>query len=407
MVGELAASQGNWSFSYAAAWLAASGRFPLSPTFPLEDHEFADTSERRPVQWFFDNLLPEGGVREALARFAELDARDSFGLLARYGAESAGALTLLPVDVSFPATGAYAPLAAEEISVLIERLPRVPLIAAGGRLKMSLAGAQHKLPVHWDGNQLYLAEGAAPSTWILKPEHARPEDYPMTPANEHYCMALAGAMGLPVPEIALLHLPMPLYLCRRYDRHALPEGARRLHQIDFLQLANKWPSYKYEVEGGATLREVFDALALTRQPAVTKNQVLRWVVFNYLIGNSDAHAKNLSFLIGPAGITPAPCYDLLCVKVYGDEHMAMSLGGESRYAWVTGREWDALAREAGVLPSLLKRIRLEFARKIVPLAERLRGDPAYTDAEREFLGSIVTVVREHGRFVLEGADVAE
>src|SRR5205823_1987372 len=104
-VGTITAERGVWRFGYAPDWLAHAARFPLSPSFPLVLEAVEDTSDERPVQWFFDNLLPEGGVREALARFAGISERDSFGLLARFGEESAGALTLLPVERPPPAIG--------------------------------------------------------------------------------------------------------------------------------------------------------------------------------------------------------------------------------------------------------------------------------------------------------------
>ncbi len=95
-VGALTDENGIWSFGYDDTWTSASDAFPLSPAFPLTNEPVVDGSRERPVQWFFDNLLPEEGMRVALAREAKLDATDAWGLLAWYGRESAGALTLLP-----------------------------------------------------------------------------------------------------------------------------------------------------------------------------------------------------------------------------------------------------------------------------------------------------------------------
>ncbi|MBI2318110.1 MAG: HipA domain-containing protein, partial [Betaproteobacteria bacterium] len=250
-LGELTTDRGIWQFRC---------RYPLSPHFPLRAEPFVDTSDERPVQWFFDNLLPEGGVRQALAQLARLAANDGFGLLARFGEESAGALTLLSTEAPPPAEGRYESLSLDELRELIRKQPGIPLIAADGRAKMSLAGAQHKLPLHWDGAQFWLPQGA-PSTHILKPENARPEHYPFCPANEHFCMSLARSIGLPAPDTELMHLPEPVYLVRRYDRVTADQQTRRLHQIDLCQLLNKWPEYKFEAQGGTTFREAYLALA--------------------------------------------------------------------------------------------------------------------------------------------------
>jgi serine/threonine-protein kinase HipA len=400
-MGELSTERGAWRFQYAPPWLAGEEAFPLSPHFPLGEERFEDSSEERPVQWFFDNLLPEGGILQALARFAGLSERDSFGLLARFGEESAGALTLLSADQPQPSEGTYQPLAIGELRALIADLPQVPLIAAHGRVKMSLAGAQHKLGVRRVGDAFFLPVGAA-SSHIIKPENARPERYPFCPANEHFCMALARETGLPVPETSLLHIPEPIYIVARFDRRIEGERVERLHQIDLCQLLNKWPGYKYEGEGGATFAEAFAALEETRQPAVARDRLLRWLVFNYLIGNSDAHAKNIAFLVSHAGITLAPFYDLICVKAYGDDAMAMSVAGETRYGWITAAQWDCLAESLRIRKALLRRIRDELSRAVQRVARRVAERPEFSAAEREFLTQVLGVIDEHAGFMREG-----
>jgi len=398
-MGDLSAEKGAWRFRYAPAWLANERRFALSPHFPLRGEAFADTSEDRPVQWYFDNLLPEGGVRQALARYAGLSERDSFGLLARFGEESAGALTLLPADEDVPQEGRYEALSVAGLRKLLHAQPEIPLIAAQGKLKMSLAGAQHKLGVRWNGAAFWLPRGV-PSSHILKPDNARPQHYPYCPANEHFCMSLARRIGLPVPETALLHLPEPVYIVARYDRVAEGERVRRVHQIDLCQMLNKWPGYKYQAEGGATFRQAFESLTATRQPVVAKDRLLRWLIFNYLVGNSDAHAKNISFLVRPEGLALAPFYDLLCVKVYGDDTMAMTIGEETRFGWVTKAAWDALAEAIDLRKPFLRRIRGELAKALPESAKALLAQPEFTAEERKFLEKVVGIIEEHAKFVL-------
>jgi len=390
-VGDLRTQRGGWWFKYRRAWLDSEGKFALSPHLPLRPEPFVDDADDRRVLWFFDNLLPEGGVREALARWAGMDERDVFGLLARFGEESAGALTLLPEGAEWHGGGGYERLSTGSLRELLGQLPEMPLIVAGGKAKMSLAGAQHKLGLHRTGDE-FLLPRQAPSSLILKPGTDR---FPHVPANEHFCMALARRIGLKAPHSELQHLPEPVFLVRRFDRRI--EGGRvgRLHQLDLCQMLNRWPGYKYEADGGASFGDVFQALERTRQPAVARLETLRWVVFNYLVGNSDAHAKNLSFLVGPDGLTLAPAYDLLCTRIYGDPDMAMSIGDQIRYGWVESADWDALARTAGVKASLLRRIRADLSARLPWEARQVLQDEAFHAEERSFLGQLVDVVDEH------------
>ena len=402
-VGELSSDRGLWTFSYAREWSSREG-FPLSPSFPLAIERTVDHCDDRRVEWYFDNLLPEGGVRRALASFADLDERDTFGLLRRFGEESAGALTLLPIGVVPPAPSShgYAPLARDELRALLAGLPRVPLLVAQGRAKMSLAGAQHKLGVHIRGDDLFLPASGAASSYIVKPDDAQPETHPFCPANEHFVMSLAREVGLPVPATRLVHLPEPVYVVERYDRRVEGDVVRRRHQIDLCQITNKWPAFKYEADGGATLADVFAAAELVRQPAVAKNHLLRWLVFNYVVGNSDAHAKNVSFLVSHRGFDLAPFYDLRSVKVYGVDSLAMTIGGEDRYGLVTSASWDALAGQIGLRPALLRRIRSELARDVPRAAAKLVRAPEYSSDERAFLERVLAVIREHATFIEDG-----
>ena len=400
LMGELSTAKGAWRFGYADAWLNAPLRFVLSPRFKLESGVVEDSGEERPTQWFFDNLLPEGGARQALARYAKLNEHDSFGLLSRFGEESAGALTLLPPGEPFPEHGNYIPLPVERLRRLIAELPEVPLLAVEGEAKMSLAGAQHKMGVRYGDGAFTLPHEAA-SSHILKPDNARPEKYPFCPANEHFCMRLAHTAGLPVPHSWLLHLPEPVYVVERYDRVVADGHVHRLHQNDLCQLLNKWPGYKYESEGGATFEEAYKALGQLRQPAVARERVLRWLLFNYLIGNSDAHAKNLSFMVGPDGFKLAPFYDLLCVKVYGDDSMAMTIGNQTRYGWVDAAAWDTQTKLLGLSAPFIRRLRADMARMLPVAAKRVLKSPEFTDEERAFLGKIVHIVEEHAGWLVE------
>jgi serine/threonine-protein kinase HipA len=306
-VGSLQEQESVWSFGYDPAWQG----FDLSPALPRAAGRIVDGGSNRPVQWFFDNLLPEEGQRGLLAREARIDQEDAFGLLAYFGAESAGAFVLRQPGTPAPAESGLRPLDASALQARIEALPRVSL-AQGAPKRMSMAGAQHKLIVVLQDDCLYEPLPATPSTHLLKPDHPEP-DYPGSVANETFGMQLAAALGLPVPAVQLRYVPSPVYLVQRFDRADCATGTRRLPVLDACQLLNKSRTYKYTQDGVHALRQAAEAC---RERAKARLQLFQWLAFNLMLGNSDAHLKNLSFLIDDDGLRVAPFYDLLCTAVY-------------------------------------------------------------------------------------------
>ena len=310
-VGTLQEVAGLWSFQYAADWLRNPQSFALSPHIPLTAEPLLDGATRRPVQWYFDNLLPEEGQRVLLAGDARLDAADAFGLLTWYGAESAGSVTLLPPDAELRTAEPLRPLPDDALEARIRQLPKFPLTHAAIK-RMSLAGAQHKLAVVLLDDALFEPAGATPSTHILKPDHPD-EDYPHSVINEWFVMRLAKRLGLDVPVARRRYVPSPVYLIDRFDRIPGDQGWQRRHVIDACQLLGLDRSFKYSQGSMENLAALANAC---RSPAVARARLFGWLVFNVLVGNSDAHLKNLSFLVSHDGVQLAPFYDLLSVATY-------------------------------------------------------------------------------------------
>lgn len=310
-VGTLQEVAGLWCFQYAQAWLSNPLGFALSPHLPLVAEALLDGASQRPVQWYFDNLLPEEGQRVLLAGDAKLDQADAFALLACYGAESAGSVTLLSPDAAWQAAEPLSPLPDAVLEARIRQLPMAPLTHAAIK-RMSLAGAQHKLAVVLQGDALFEPAGATPSTHILKPDH--PDgDYPQSVVNEWFVMRLAKRLGLDVPDVHRRYVPSPVYLIDRFDRVPSAQGWQRRHVIDACQLLGLDRRFKYSQGSMAALAALANAC---RSPAVARTRLFVWLVFNVLVGNSDAHLKNLSFLISHEGVQLAPFYDLLSVASY-------------------------------------------------------------------------------------------
>lgn len=386
-VGELRDANDVWSFRYDPAWLGSAHAFALSPALPLQAPPLADGSTLRPVQWYFDNLLPEDGQRALLARDASIrNEADAFALLAHYGAESAGSLTLLPPGRTPAAVPNLRPLTDAALDARIHSLPSVPL-THGAVKRMSLAGAQHKLAVVLRDGALFEPGADTPSTHILKPTHQMQEVYPHSVANEWFVMSLAARLKLDVPPVHRRYVPAPVYLIDRFDRRLAPTGQwERLHAIDACQLLNLPRTFKYDQGSVERLAEL---AALCRAPAVARARLFDWLVFNILVGNSDAHLKNLSFLVSDAGITLAPFYDLLSEAAYATRTYGKTGWPEAhRFAWpVLGVEFygdfsRALVLEAGRalgLTTVTAERRLDaMLRGIGPAAQAL-----YEQAEKQ------------------------
>lgn len=311
-VGVLSEGSDLWSFAYDPAWAGAASGFDLAPGLPRAQLLHADDGTNRPVQWYFDNLLPEEKLRETVSKEAGLQGDDAFALLEYLGAESTGSLMLLPPEQAAPETGALQPLIDEVLSQRIRGLPRESL-SKGAPKRMSVAGAQNKLLMVYRDGQLFEPVGAEPSTHILKPDHTG-DDYPASVINEYITMRLADKLGLQPPKVYRRYVPEPVYIVERFDRYADEAGrTQRRHIIDACQLLNKSRTFK---NSAATLATLAECIGQCRNKARARLQLYRWLVFNVLVANDDNHLKNISFTVGVEGIELCPPYDLLSTGAY-------------------------------------------------------------------------------------------
>jgi len=293
---------------------------------------------------------------------------NDYGLLERIGGDCAGAVSLFEENAKPQLeAGRYRQLSPDELAAIIRELPQRPLLAGEKGIRLSLAGAQKKLPVFYDDEHFHLGYGAFPSNYIIKPAI---EDLDGTVENEAFCMALAHEVGLDVPRTLIhQHEETRVFVIKRYDRVTTTVGTKRLHQEDFCQALGILPEFKYESEGGPSLAACFN---LVRQRSIRSGKdvlsLLNWVIFNYLIGNSDAHGKNISLLLLPEGPMLAPFYDLLSTRIYAHyglaEGLAMKIGGESDSGAIQTKHWEAFAEEVGIKPRLVLSRVVELAKRI-------------------------------------------
>jgi serine/threonine-protein kinase HipA len=365
----------NFSLIYSDEWKEVVG-YEFSPYLNLN----AETSGAA-VRNFFSNLLPEGQVLEGLSKTYQVSKFDVFGILKKVGRDCAGALVLVDPDEVPEGWGnvvldSYEKIEINELEDRIKdsQINETPIMFWKTTPRMSLAGVQNKLGVYLDEfNNIYIPKADAPTSHILKPDTVEGNEHEGIAANEYFCMQLAQAMKLNVPFTSYKKLTTPIYLVKRYDRIWTVEGKLvRTHQIDGCQALNLPPNLKYEREypgsqQGASARDIFEISKMCSVPAVAQREVLQWIVFNYLIGNCDAHAKNISFLIDEIrihkgelivskGMKVAPFYDLVCGTVYGYKEMAQSIGGEFEHAIVGGLEWKEFSNECGIKIEVVKKV---------------------------------------------------
>ena len=239
---------------------------------------------------------------------------------------------------------------AELFKQRIEKRAKVPFAVWDGRVRMSIAGYQDKLSVYIDEARMYLVEGELASTHILKPEPADGR-LPMLVENGHYCMSLGKRLGFPVAPVSILRVPEPVLVVERFDRAREAERVRRLHIIDGCRLSTSRthtntsetsvPCVTFETSKRCEFERLFPITEYTVEKAVTRMGLLRWAMFQYLIGNCDAHGKNVSFFCKPAGLSLAPSYDLVSVVQYDglDHRLAMAYGdkfGSTTFAHMIG-----------------------------------------------------------------------
>lgn len=416
-VGRLAFDPGQdkFSFAYSAEWLRHPSRFQLTPHIPFEG-EVSHVAIRR----YVDNLLPEGRALDVVSSFTNIQKTHLFGLIRVLGRETAGALSFLPAGQTPQAQNPERrKVGYEELQQRIDERNRVPFAVWDGRVRMSVAGYQDKLLVLREGDELFLADGALSSTHLLKPEPLN-ESLPCMVANEHFCMKLVNRLSQRrlrqdwAAEVEILRVPAPVLCVARFDRVRVDGSIRRRHAIDGCQALNLPVSAKYERTLGNApdvqhIREgaSFQALSTLRpnlsNAAVGIRQVAMWAATTLLLGNSDAHGKNISFFGQGETLVVAPFYDLVSVAVYDSKRIDHEL------AMAFGDEFALPAVKSFALADFCERLgfpRKTFARELKQLcgwakeeAQQQAADPVYIGEECPFVQRLADYVVSRADFL--------
>ncbi|MEQ1690537.1 MAG: HipA domain-containing protein [Gemmatimonas sp.] len=395
------------SFTYDRAVLgdqtaAVSVRLPVRAD-PYPEHEALAC---------FENLLPDGDLRDLLAASVHRASTDVVGLLGVFGGECAGALSLWPDGQTPPDKPTYRPCTPEDVRAAFAPSalagptdlgqPRRPDDAGGevsaglpgvlARARTSMSGAQEKLVLYRRPQTGSVASGAAteyrlpvagaPSTVLVKRERSR---FPGLLQNELACMAMMASAGVPTAEHTVCALDAGVYETARFDRVCRADGSVvRLHAEDGCQLTGKRPGAKYAQTGGPTYADLTAALRrYGTDPGTDTPMLFRWAVANLALGNRDAHAKNISVLRSTDGaVRLAPAYDVVCTMAYTDLDTVLPLlfAGALHLAQLNPAALRKAARSFGLTPALAKEISADVCDRLdanrddaLHAAERLAG----------------------------------
>lgn len=367
----------RYRFSYTPETVErhGEGALLLSASLPVRAERYPSAATKP----FFEGLLPEGSARGTIARGFGLSEANGFGLLERLGADCAGAVAVVP-EGDVPAGGDRGVewLDEDALARRIRELPRSPLgvDAAEGRVRLSLAGVQEKLVVvRGADGRIGEPTGGAPSTHILKPGDER---YAGLVENEAFCLRVVAEAGLRAASAEVIRVEaLPRLLVERFDRAVVDDRVERIHQEDVCQALGVLPAAKYEQEGGPSLAAVVDLLRRLGAAGLARdlNDLVLLTVANVLLGNADAHGKNVALLLEPGHAARlAPAYDIVATNIYPglSRKLAMAIGGARDPDAVDAGAWRRLAREAGLGGGIVGIVR-EHAQRVVDAARTARG----------------------------------
>lgn len=391
----------QYGLEYAPSWLDGGG-FPVSPH--LKPGECASESVKR----FLANLLPEGRWLEELSVSSHISRSNVFGLIAAIGAETAGALSfMMGEEPKGGISTSFRPVTSDELTGRISQRQNVSIAVWDGKPRLSVAGVQDKLPllIRADG-QMGFGEGELASTHILKFGTARALHLVI---NEYICMQLARIIKLPVAEVALARFGEPVLVVRRFDRELTGDTVVRRHLIDGCQMLDLPPTYKYErpfgkggdaavIRSGANLPDLFASCRLCRVPAAAIRDMLNWVLFQILIGNSDAHGKNISFFVGQGGIDMAPAYDLLNLDMYStqyDRDFSMAIGDAFAPEDISPWELAEMCERCNLQKRLVANTLTILSGKLLKAMDVIDLSPLLPGEETEFAGELIAAIRKN------------
>ncbi len=396
---------------YTPAWQKSG--YTISPHLPLTGE--IPTAN---IQRYLRNLFPEGEVLERLLSYLRLSSANTFGIIRNLGADTAGSLLFLPTEHPLPTSSYLRIITSAEIEKRLNERDEYSLIIWDGKPRLSMAGVQDKINVTInEDNQMGFGEGKLISTHILKFEKQKLSHLVI---NEYVTMKLAKQCGIQVANIELMRFgKYPALLIERFDRKlTTPNEVMRRHVIDGCQALNLPPEYKYErnfgcgrdvahIRDGASLIKLFEFANQCMNPAETKSKMIDWILFNLLIYNYDAHGKNISFFVGKRGMSLAPFYDLVNIKMYPqfENEMAMAVGDDFDGDTISAYQLADFADSCKLSRSYLaKQLKNMASLLLSALDNDLIFDVACNEEENHYLEKYQQMIQKRCKNFIKQAD---
>ncbi|HSW28801.1 MAG TPA: type II toxin-antitoxin system HipA family toxin [Longimicrobiales bacterium] len=402
---------GELVFTYERSWRERNDSFPISLSMPLAQREHRDVV----VRPFLEGLLPDNAnILERWARRFQVSARNPFALLSHMGEDCAGAVQFVRPeryqDLAGAGPGDVAWLSEGDLS---ERLRDLVEHQGMGRLPedrghFSLAGAQPKMPLFFDGARWGIPSGRLPTTHILKPSAQR--DLGGLEVNEHLCLRLAKELGLAAVESWVETFgKRDALVVARYDRVQFADGrVVRLHQEDACQSLGVSPHRKYQNEGGPGPEDIVDLLIReSDDPETDVAAFLDALALNWVIGGTDAHAKNYSLLLSAGSVRLAPLYDVISILpyprwvAYREAKLAMSLGREYGVRKIRRRHWEGLAVRCDLDPGPVIQRVAEVVTAVPAAVARAAAGVRDEGVDHEIVDQLEAGIRDHSTGCLE------
>jgi serine/threonine-protein kinase HipA len=447
LLGELAGhleiiNTGDMSFTYTPEYYGNYQNSELNRS-NIEDNTYRSISIGMPLQLepygsrvtiiFLQNLFPEGSIIEKVLELLKISADDIDVLLETMGQDVAGAISFYPHGHPKPSESSFSALKIVDTSAIINSIEDKPFLVTDQdfelegdnenlHVKMSLAGAQPKLPilakkVNDQDYILYISD--SPTSHIIKPSR-KDNKFPSVVYNEYTCMLAAKLSGLNTPAVDLITfmnldgIETDALIIERYDRvHIMHQMYKRLHQEDFCQVLGHPPSCKYEFDyrvrkegyrSGGGISDLYSALYMySSLPIKDYRECLNRILFNIIIGNDDAHTKNFSYIYGDEGLVElSPVYDIVCTQIYEGlaPTMAMAIGHARRSCDITSEDLELMFRSMNIEATGLISKSCEFINKALAAIE----NAAEITKENIFLQSDINSINQIIRISQKNAD---
>ncbi|MCL2880715.1 MAG: type II toxin-antitoxin system HipA family toxin [Treponema sp.] len=359
---------GHLQFQYDA-----DAKLPLSVRMPVRPGVY----DRFYTEPFFDNLTPEGDALQIIAQKYRFSENNTFSILDKIGGDCAGAVSLYEDSIPERTDIPLSEIDEKSIAHFIDELPDNPLLTGMKNApRLSLAGAQSKFAVCKIDGKYFRSDDEHPTTHIIK---IASRHFPGLLENELFCMKLAGHIPGTIAVELRAAKGRKFLEIERYDRRIDSGKITRIHQEDFCQVLGVLSRRKYQSDGGPKIRDCYNAIiGYSSQVVVDANKFIELLVLNYLIGNTDAHAKNFSILHRDGKISLAPVYDVISTEIYPEKvisrEIAMTINGKGKYDAIGKKDFMALYEQLGLNPKNAYRLARDKFSRIVAIAESVRDE---------------------------------